>query len=191
MQIKYCGEFGLHGHGGHGHANETGERPGELPPCRRLLQLTAGSNAQLCKNHCTMVSSEPLTLKSPNDAKLYRLVVLDNGLRALLVHDPEIGQQQHVQQAVEPGAALGRDALEGSDEDVDSLLSGDEDESGSEVGAARRRWRGDGCSRQGAGTVGGWGAAACTGRLPTRLQPCFVLAACREICPLSPPSGRG
>ncbi|KAL4440115.1 hypothetical protein ABPG75_003116 [Micractinium tetrahymenae] len=81
-----------------------------------------------------MVRSEPLTLKSPNDAKLYRLAVLDNGLQALLVHDPEIGQQQQQQneQAAEPGAAPGRDALEGSDEDVDSLLSGDEGESGSE-----------------------------------------------------------
>ena len=64
----------------------------------------------------------PLTLKSPSDKKEYRLCVLDNGLQALLIHDPEIGQQQA--EGVEEGHA--EDA---SDEDVDSLLSGDEEQS--------------------------------------------------------------
>ncbi len=104
-----------------------------------------------------MVSSEQLTLKSPNDAKLYRLVVLDNGLQALLVHDPEIGQQhQHIEQLAQPGAAPGRDALEGSDEDVDSLLSGDEDESGTEVGGMARAMAVDGCGRKPAGIGSRW-----------------------------------
>lgn len=83
-----------------------------------------------------MVRTDALTLKSPNDRKLYRLCTLDNGLQALLVHDPEIGQQQQ-HQAQEQGHAP-----EASDEDVDSLLSGGEEEeddgdSGSEV---RHSW---------------------------------------------------
>lgn len=35
-------------------------------------------------------SSDDVVLKSPNDRRLYRLIHLQNGLRALLVHDPEI-----------------------------------------------------------------------------------------------------
>ncbi|XP_019418987.1 PREDICTED: nardilysin-like [Lupinus angustifolius] len=38
-------------------------------------------------------SSDDVVLKSPNDRRLYRLVELQNGLRALLVHDPEIYPQ--------------------------------------------------------------------------------------------------
>ncbi|KAJ1422926.1 Peptidase M16, zinc-binding site [Sesbania bispinosa] len=34
-------------------------------------------------------SSDDVVLKSPNDRRLYRLIHLQNGLRALLVHDPE------------------------------------------------------------------------------------------------------
>ena len=60
----------------------------------------------------------PLTLKSPNDPKAYRLCTLPNGLQALLVHDPEIGKQQ---------AAPGH-AEEPTEEDMDDLLSGDESE---------------------------------------------------------------
>lgn len=35
-------------------------------------------------------SSDDLVVKSPNDRRLYRFLQLDNGLSALLVHDPEI-----------------------------------------------------------------------------------------------------
>lgn len=81
------------------------------------------------------VRAEELTLKSPADKKSYRLVTLANGLQALLVHDPEIDLAAA---AAEP-AGLPPHAEEPSEEDVDSLLSGDEDEeSGSEV--RRRRW---------------------------------------------------
>ncbi|KAE9594482.1 putative insulysin [Lupinus albus] len=38
-------------------------------------------------------SSDDVVLKSPNDRRLYRLLQLQNGLRALLVHDPEIYPQ--------------------------------------------------------------------------------------------------
>jgi nardilysin len=38
----------------------------------------------------TLSSSDDVVLKSPNDSRLYRLIHLENGLQALLVHDPEI-----------------------------------------------------------------------------------------------------
>lgn len=38
---------------------------------------------------CTF-SSDDIVVKSPNDRRLYRYIVLPNGLCALLVHDPEI-----------------------------------------------------------------------------------------------------
>lgn len=112
--------------------------PGQLPPLLPYRMHVDEGQLQCQSGSCplpTMVRSEQFTLKSPNDAKLYRLVVLDNGLQELLVHDPEIGQQQQQRNepAAEPGAAPGRNPLEGSDEDVDSLLSGEEDESCSEV----------------------------------------------------------
>ena len=75
------------------------------------------------------VTAEELSLKSPNDKKLYRLCRLPNGLQALLVHDPEINAVASQQAA--NGAPP--HAVEPSDEDVDSLMSGDEEESGSEV----------------------------------------------------------
>lgn len=45
------------------------------------------------------LSDDDVVLKSPNDRRLYRLIHLPNGLRALLVHDPEIypeGPPKHV-----------------------------------------------------------------------------------------------
>lgn len=75
------------------------------------------------------VHAEELTLKSPADKKSYRLVTLANGLQALLVHDPEID----LAAAAAQPAGLPPHAEELSEEDVDSLLSGDEgEESGSE-----------------------------------------------------------
>ena len=35
-------------------------------------------------------SADDVVIKSPNDRRLYRLLRLDNGLTALLVHDPEV-----------------------------------------------------------------------------------------------------
>lgn len=78
----------------------------------------------------TVTASREDLLQSPNDKKSYRLVTLANGLTALLIHDPEINN------AAADGAEPAPHAPEASDEDVDSLLSGDEEEgSGSEVGA--------------------------------------------------------
>ena len=83
-----------------------------------------------------MVQAEALEHKSPNDPKVYRVVKLDNGLQALLIHDPEIVKQKD--EGVDGGGAAAAAAGERppgaaspSDEDVDSLLSGDEE--GSEM----------------------------------------------------------
>lgn len=40
-------------------------------------------------SRCTF-SSDDIVVKSPNDRRLYRFIQLENGLSALLVHDPEI-----------------------------------------------------------------------------------------------------
>ncbi len=80
------------------------------------------------------VRAEELTLKSPADKKSYRIVTMANGLQALLVHDPEIDLAAAAAQPAGPPPH----AEVPSEEDVDSLLSGDESEdSGSEV---RLRW---------------------------------------------------
>lgn len=39
---------------------------------------------------CSTFSSDDIVIKSPNDRRLYRFIRLDNGLSALLVHDPDI-----------------------------------------------------------------------------------------------------
>ncbi|EFN52789.1 hypothetical protein CHLNCDRAFT_138430 [Chlorella variabilis] len=85
-----------------------------------------------------MKATEELLLKSPADKKFYRLCTLDNGLQALLIHDPEINEC--CQQEEEGGAVQGH-AEEASDEEVDSLLSGEdgseeeEEESSEEEGS--------------------------------------------------------
>ena len=38
-------------------------------------------------------SSDDVVIKSPNDKRLYRLIKLENGLTALLIHDPDIYPQ--------------------------------------------------------------------------------------------------
>ncbi|XP_062013891.1 nardilysin-like [Rosa rugosa] len=60
---------------------------------------------------CTF-SSDDIVIKSPNDKKLYRLIKLENGLTALLIHDPEIYPQ-------------GSKGLEPSEEDEAAAKGGD------------------------------------------------------------------
>ncbi|KAM6578444.1 hypothetical protein CsatB_030281 [Cannabis sativa] len=43
----------------------------------------------MATGRCTF-SSDDIVIKSPNDSRLYRVIKLENGLSALLVHDPEI-----------------------------------------------------------------------------------------------------
>ncbi|XP_027334300.1 nardilysin-like [Abrus precatorius] len=67
-------------------------------------------------------SSDDVVLKSPNDRRLYRLIHLQNGLQALLVHDPEIypeGPPKHVQND---------DEVEDDDDDGDEEEEEEEDD---------------------------------------------------------------
>lgn len=66
-------------------------------------------------------SSDDVVIKSPNDRRLYRLIELENGLRALLVHDPEIYPEG-------PPKAVQTDDEEDEEEEGDEDDEGDEDE---------------------------------------------------------------
>lgn len=59
------------------------------------LGITFSPQTQRKKERETMVAlcvsrSDDVVIKSPNDKRLYRVIELENGLCALLVHDPEI-----------------------------------------------------------------------------------------------------
>lgn len=74
---------------------------------------------------CTF-SSDNMVIKSPNDSRLYRLIELDNGLQALLIHDPEI-YPDGPPKTLENGEQVDEendDDAEGSEEEEDE----DEDE---------------------------------------------------------------
>lgn len=61
---------------------------------------------------CTF-SSDDIVIKSPNDKRLYRLIKLENGLTALLIHDPKIcpqGEPEHSTDLVEAEYSEGDDA---------------------------------------------------------------------------------
>lgn len=66
-------------------------------------------------------------MKSPNDKRLYRLIKLDNGLTALLVHDPEIGEAQLSKDSKRTEEAEEEDEEE-EDEDEDEDDEDDEDD---------------------------------------------------------------
>ncbi|PRQ34797.1 putative insulysin [Rosa chinensis] len=42
---------------------------------------------------CCTFSSDDIVIKSPNDKRLYRVIKLENGLTALLIHDPQVYPQ--------------------------------------------------------------------------------------------------
>ncbi|GFZ19970.1 insulinase (Peptidase family M16) family protein [Actinidia rufa] len=74
---------------------------------------------------CTF-SSDDVVIKSPTDRRLYRYIQLQNGLCALLVHDPEIYADGPLEQSKTPGVS---EEEEVEDEDEDE---GDEDGEDSE-----------------------------------------------------------
>ncbi|BAT88245.1 hypothetical protein VIGAN_05169700 [Vigna angularis var. angularis] len=93
-----------------------------------------------------------LVLKSPNDRRLYRLLHLPNGLRALLVHDPEIypeGPPKHApeEDEVEEGEEDEDDEEEYDDDDDEE--EEEEEEEGDDEGDGEKD-----------GVKGGGGAAA-------------------------------
>lgn len=57
------------------------------------------SNSQTDLMPCSTFSSDDIVIKSPNDNKLYRLIELENGLTALLLHDPDIYPQHEAAKA--------------------------------------------------------------------------------------------
>ncbi|XP_010522008.1 PREDICTED: nardilysin-like [Tarenaya hassleriana] len=67
-------------------------------------------------------SSDDVVVKSPNDRRLYRTIELENGLCALLVHDPEIYPD---------GSAADAHNTDGDEHDEDEYGSEDEDSEGS------------------------------------------------------------
>ncbi|KAF7816228.1 nardilysin-like [Senna tora] len=76
-------------------------------------------------------SSDDIVVKSPNDRRLYRLLELQNGLRALLVHDPEIypqGPPEAVRSDDEENEEVDEDDDEGDEDEEDGSEEGDEDD---------------------------------------------------------------
>lgn len=72
-----------------------------------------------------------VVLKSPNDRRLYRLIHLPNGLRALLVHDPEIypeGPPKHVSNEDEVEEEDDDDEEEDEDEEEEEEDEDDDDD---------------------------------------------------------------
>ncbi|XP_062015167.1 nardilysin-like [Rosa rugosa] len=75
-------------------------------------------------------SSDDVVLKSPNDRRLYRLIKLENGLTALLVHDPEIGDSQLPMGSEEAEMEEEEEEEEGMEEDEEDDDEEDEDSEG-------------------------------------------------------------
>ncbi|KAG4923560.1 hypothetical protein AAZX31_18G052800 [Glycine max] len=77
------------------------------------------------------LSDDDVVLKSPNDRRLYRLIHLPNGLRALLVHDPEIypeGPPKHVSNEDEVEEEDDDDEEEDEDEEEEEEDEDDDDD---------------------------------------------------------------
>ena len=84
----------------------------------------------MASSACTF-SSDDIVIKSPNDSRLYRLIELENGLQALLVHDPEIypdGPPKSLENGHEVDEDLDEEEEEEEDEDVGDDEEDDEEE---------------------------------------------------------------
>lgn len=73
---------------------------------------------------------DELVIKSPNDKRSYRLLRLGNGLRALLVHDPEIYADGYPPQTSKPCEDEEMEEVDEEDEDVDDDSEEYSDEEG-------------------------------------------------------------
>ncbi|KAJ4719217.1 Insulin-degrading enzyme [Melia azedarach] len=93
-------------------------------------------------------SSDDVVIKSPNDRRLYRVLELENGLQALLVHDPEIysGDVKTLENN-EDGEESEEESVddEGEDEDEDGDEDEDEEDEEEEEGN-RKEGKGKGSS---------------------------------------------
>lgn len=100
------------------------------------------------------LSSDDVVLKSPNDRRLYRLIHLQNGLRALLVHDPEIYPEGP------PKAVPTDDEEEDEEEDEDEDDGDDDGEEDEYEDEEEGSEEGDGAQVEVEGKEGAKGAAA-------------------------------
>lgn len=76
------------------------------------------------------MSSDDIVIKSPNDRRLYRLIELENGLCALLVHDPEIysDDSKTLDTNEDEEESVDEDEEDGDEEDEDEDEEEDEEE---------------------------------------------------------------
>ncbi|XP_030963559.1 nardilysin-like [Quercus lobata] len=84
----------------------------------------------MASSACTF-SSDDIVIKSPNDSRLYRLIELENGLQALLVHDPEIypdGPPKSLENGHEVDEDLDEEEEEEDEEDEEDDEEDDEEE---------------------------------------------------------------
>ena len=84
----------------------------------------------MASSACTF-SSDDIVIKSPNDSRLFRLIELENGLQALLVHDPEIypdGPPKSLENGPEVDEDLEEEEEEEEDEDEEDDEEDDEEE---------------------------------------------------------------
>lgn len=73
-------------------------------------------------------SSDDIVIKSPTDRRLYRYIRLNNGLCALLIHDPDIYDSIANGAAADEEQQLDDDEEEYSEDDDDDDDDGDESE---------------------------------------------------------------
>ncbi|CAH8251408.1 unnamed protein product [Arabidopsis lyrata] len=71
-----------------------------------------------------------VVVKSPNDRRLYRVIELENGLCALLIHDPDIYPEGSVPDQIDEDDEDGEEDEEDSDEDDDEDNDEEDDEEG-------------------------------------------------------------
>ncbi|KAL6967814.1 nardilysin [Sarracenia purpurea var. burkii] len=80
---------------------------------------------------CTL-SSDDIVIKSPTDRRLYRYIQLQNGLCALLIHDPEIYPEGTLQPYKTSGDSQDQDQEVEDDDEEDDDDDDEEDEESEE-----------------------------------------------------------
>lgn len=78
--------------------------------------------------------SDDLVKKSPNDQRLYRYIELQNGLCAVLIHDPEICAQGPVKASENSQGTEDEDEDEDDEEEESDYEDEEDDEEGDDEG---------------------------------------------------------
>lgn len=97
--------------------------------------------------HLLTFASDDVVVKSPNDRRLYRFIQLNNGLSALLVHDPEIYPDgcPELSESVEQSGEEDEECEEEEDEEEEDSEGDDEEdeeEDGEEAGEEEEEGQG-------------------------------------------------